>query len=89
MVLGGDPGTGATDKAVYDALVGEAGVYYNIQDGKLQTATVPALKGTTNDPKTYTADNNEYGYVSGTDYANHAINVKYNSTTDKFTWTLN
>lgn len=86
LVLAGDPGTEATDKAIYDALVGD-GVYYNIQKGVLETTKSKALKGTTNDPKTFDGTN-EYGYNSNGDYADHAIKVQYSLTNAQITFNL-
>lgn len=51
---------------------------YNAQSGILskdETATM--MKGTGNDPGTYTASNNEYGYKSNTDYTGTGITLKF------------
>ena len=41
---------------------------YDALNVKLVTSGGTKMKGTSNNPGTYTADNNEYKYVSGTSY---------------------
>ena len=57
----------------------ESGTYnYDAPNGKLaKGGTATNMSGTATDPGTYTADNNEYKYVSGTDYTGTGISITY------------